>query len=243
MKKIFILLTMMAAATAAMSQRAFILSNIDKRGFMNLSMGISIPAKSFLKADESAPSQLMAYQGSAVQFSAGYRLNHRFGVQTNITTCTNQADARPLIVNAERSGVGNQFTANTGTWNCAFITVGPYITYSAGLWLFDARLNVGYSLIQKPAVDMTGDYFKIKTTLQTSNDNSNAFTMGAGATVRYRVGRNFALAIHADYLTAKPTFNQVSNTLNVGGDEIKATVREVKPLASFTLNGGLSLLF
>jgi hypothetical protein len=242
MKKIFILIMMMTA-TAAMSQRIFILSNIDKRGYMNLSMGMSVPAKSFLKADASAPSQLMAYQGSSIQFSAGYRFNHRFGIQTSITTCINQADARPLIVNAERGGVGNQFTANVGTWNCAFITAGPYVSYSAGLWMFDARINTGYSLIQKPSVDITGDYFKVKTTLQTSNDQSNAFTMGGGATIRYRIGRNFALAVHADYLTAKPAFNQVKNTLNVGGDELSAVVREVKPLASFTLNGGLSLLF
>lgn len=243
MKKIFLLISVLSIALQSYGQRSFILSNIDRRGFLNLTMGTSIPVGSPLKSDPNSPSYLMAYRGSAVQISAGYRLNHRFGVVGTMVNCLNDANAQQLISNAERGGLGKGFSANTGTWNCSYLTAGPYVTYTAQRWMFDGRVSGGYSIIQKPSTVLQGEYFNTTTSIVSSTHYSGSFTMGVGASVRYKIGRNFALLVQADYYTTRAKFKDLKTSIKVGEDLMTDYVQETKPLGAITINGGLSLLF
>ena len=243
MKKTFIFSIMLAASLSGLAQKGFILSHLDKAGYLNLSGGLALPTASLMKGEAAAPSDLSAFKGTSFQVSMGYRIGRHWGVVMNLTNCINDGNTRPLLENLEKSQLGTNWTAKTGTWNCSHLMVGPSYTINVGRWMFDQRLTAGYSWIERPYTDLTGKYYQFDLGVQTSSGKSKSFTAGIGTSVRFKIGRNIALAVHADYLTTRATFNGIESTITMGTDQATEPVREVKAMGILSLNGGLSLLF
>jgi Outer membrane protein beta-barrel domain len=243
MKKILILVIGLLSSVEMMAQRDFILSHIDRRGFLNISGGWSMPIGSPYKSDPDAPSDLMALSGSSFQVSMGYRLNHRWGAVLNFTNCLNDGSTNQMIQKVENGKLGSNWKASSGTWNCSHLLIGPYATFTFNRLMVDGRLTGGMSFVERPGTELKGDYYGNLMSVRTKSVNTKSFTAGLGASVRYKIGRNIALAIHADYLTTRSTFGSVETTINIGTDTGTEFLREVKPIGILSLNGGLSLLF
>ena len=238
---LFLILTL--AALPAFSQRNFILSHVDRRGYLNLSAGSSIPVGSLAAADPETPSDLKALSGSSLQISAGYRLGRLFGVMASMTNCLNDANTQPMVENVSKSQFGTNWLAKGGTWTCSHLMVGPTISVASGLFIFDGRLTAGHSWVQRPATELKGNFYQLPIVMETSSERSKSFMMGIGTSVRCKIGRNFALAVHADYLSTRAKFDNVKSSISLGGDQATDFVRETHPIGILSLNAGLSLLF
>ncbi|MEZ4900736.1 MAG: outer membrane beta-barrel protein [Spirosomataceae bacterium] len=243
MKKVSILLVGLLASVSVFAQQRFILSHIDHRGFINLSGGVSMPVKSLMKGDPTAPSDVVALRGTSMQVSAGYRLTRRLGIQGSFTNCLNESGTQKLVENIQKSHADGNWTSTGGAWNCSHLVAGPYITFSSGIFMFDGRMTGGYSWIQRPSTELKGQFFDVPLSIKTSQTRNGSFTLGGGASIRCKITRNFALGLHADYVSTKASFNDLTSTLTVGEDKVNDKIREVHPIGLLSLNGGLSLLF
>ncbi len=243
MKKALILSIALLGTMPLLAQKGFILSHLDKRGYLNLSGGLSMPTGSVLKGDPTAPSDLMAFRGSSFQLAIGYRIGYHWGAVLSMTNCINDGNARPLVDNLEKSQLGTGWTDRAGTWNCSHLLAGPSYTINAGRWIIDTRIMGGYSWIARPYTELSGKYYQLEMGISTSSSKSKSFTAGLGTSVRFKVGRNIALAVHADYLTTRAKFDNIEATVTMGPNQSIEPVREVKPMGILSLSGGLSLLF
>lgn len=243
MKKVILLIVVLLATGVCFAQQRFILSHIDHRGFVNLSGGVSMPIKSLMKGDPTAPSDVVALRGSSMQVSAGYRLTRRLGIQGTFTNCLNESGTQKLVENIKKSHAGGNWTSTGGTWNCSHLLAGPYMTFSSGIFMFDGRLTGGYSWIQRPTTELKGQFYDVPLSIKTTQTRSGSLSVGGGASIRCKITRNLALAVHADYVSTKASFDNLTSTLTVGDDKVNDKIREVHPIGLLSLNGGLSLLF
>lgn len=243
MKKLILPLILALAALPAFAQKNFILSHLDRRGYLNLSAGVSMPVRSIFAADPTAPSDLKSANGSSVQITTGYRLTRRLGIMASMTNCLNDANVKPMIENVEQTQFGSNWTAKGGSWTCSQLMVGPTITFASGLFLFDGRVTGGYSWVQRPSTELKGSMYNVPLLVQTSTERSQSFMVGTGVSVRCKIGRHFAVALHADYLSTRAEFKNVKSSLTIGQDQATDFVRETHPIGILSLNGGLSLLF
>jgi Outer membrane protein beta-barrel domain len=243
MKKGYTLIVALLATSMSFAQQSFILSHIDHRGFVNLSGGMSMPVKSLMKGDPTAPSDVIALRGTSMQLSAGYRLSRRFGIMGSFTNCLNEAGTQKLVESIQKSHSGGNWTSSGGTWNCSHLVAGPYMTFATGVWMFDGRLTSGYSWIQRPSTELQGQFYDVPLSIKTSQTRNGSFTVGGGVSIRYKITRNFALIVNADYVSTRASFDNLTSTLTVGQDQVEDKIREVHPIGLLSLNGGLSLLF
>jgi len=243
MKRVSILIVGLLASASVFAQQRFILSHIDHRGFINLSGGVSMPVQSLMKGDPTAPSEVVALRGSSMQVSGGYRLTRRLGVMGTFTNCLNESGTQQLVENIKKTHAGGNWTSTGGTWSCAHLMAGPYITFSSGIFMFDGRLTGGYSFIQRPTTELKGQFYDVPLSIKTAQTRSGSFSAGTGMSIRCKITRNFALALHADYVTTRASFDNLTSTLTVGEDKVNDKLREVHPIGLLSLNGGLSLLF
>lgn len=243
MKKVYTLVIGMLISGMSFAQQSFILSHIDHRGFINISGGVSMPVKSLMKGDPTAPSDVIALRGTSMQITGGYRLSRRFGLMGSFTNCLNESGTQKLVENIKVSHSGGNWSSTGGTWNCSHFVAGPYATFSTGLWMFDARVTSGYSWIQRPTTELKGQFYDVPLTIKTAQTRTGSFTVGGGASVRFKITRNFALAVHADYVSTRSSFDNLTSTLTIGEDKVDDKIREVHPIGLLSLNGGLSLLF
>jgi len=243
MKKVCTLIVGLLATSISFAQQKFILSHIDHRGFVSLSGGMSVPVKSLMKGDATAPSDVVALRGTSMQVSAGYRLTRRFGVMGSFTNCLNNAGTQKLVDNIQKSHSGGNWTSSSGTWNCSHLLAGPYMTFATGIWMFDTRVSGGYSWIQRPSTELKGQFYDVPLSIKTSQTRNGSFAVGGGASVRCKITRNFALNFSADYVSTRASFDNLTSTLTIGQDKVEDKIREVHPIGLLSLNGGLSLLF
>ncbi|MFN4145666.1 MAG: hypothetical protein ACK4GN_07565 [Runella sp.] len=243
MKKILFSTVFCLYSTLLLAQQRFILSHIDHRGFVNISSGVSLPTKSLMKGDPTAPSDVVARRGSSFQVALGYRFTRRLGAMTSFTSCLNESGTQNLLATIQQSHTGGNWSVSGGTWNCAHWTAGPYYSISAGLWTFDARLTGGYSWVQRPSTELKGNLYDIPLSIKTTQVRSGSLTVGAGASIRCKISRHFAVAVHSDYFALRASFDNLTSTLTVGNDQVQDKIREVHPIGMLNLNGGLSFLF
>jgi|GEM_PF-1382539 len=244
MKKIILpIVVVLLTIAPVFAQKNFILSHLDRRGYLNLSGGVSKPVASLFAADPASVSDLKSVGGSSIQIAAGYRLTRLFGVVASMTNCLNNANTLPMVENVAQSQFGTDWSAKGGSWNCAHLLLGPTISLQSGLFMFDGRIMGGYSWVQRPSTELKGAFYNVPMVVQTSAERSRSFSVGTGVSVRCKIGRNFALAIHADYLSTRAEFKNVKSILKIGNDEATDFVRETHPIGMLSLNGGLSLLF
>lgn len=243
MKKVYTSVIAMLITGMSFGQQTFILSHIDHRGFINLAGGVSMPVKSLMKGDPTAPSDVSALRGTSMHVSAGYRLSRRFGLMGSFTNCLNESSTQKLVQNIQTSHSGGSWSVSGGTWNCSHFMAGPYMTFSKGLLMFDARLLGGYSWIDRPSTELKGQFYDVPLTIKTYQTKSGSFSAGAGTSIRVKVMRNFSLAVHADYISTRASYNNLTSTLTIGEDKVDDKIREVHPIGLLSFGGGLSLLF
>jgi hypothetical protein len=243
MKKVYTSVIAMLITGMSFGQQTFILSHIDHRGFINLAGGVSMPVKSLMKGDPTAPSDVSALRGTSMHVSAGYRLSRRFGVMGSFTNCLNESSTQKLVQNIQTSHSGGSWSVSGGTWNCSHFMAGPYMTFSKGLLMFDTRLLGGYSWIDRPSTELKGQFYDVPLTIKTYQTKSGSFSAGAGTSIRVKVMRNFSLAVHADYISTRASYNNLTSTLIIGEDKVDDKIREVHPIGLLSFGGGLSLLF
>lgn len=226
------------------AQKSFILSHVDRRGYLNVSVGSNVPMNDFLsKNNEDVMPRETMVRGQAFQVQAGYRLTRHWGVVGSLTHCINQTNTNLILRQAETAGYGSNWQTNAKLWNCTSVMAGPYVTFSPGRWMLDVRIQGGYALVLKPETIMNGNILSLPMEIKSTSEKRGGLSAGIGTSVRYKVGRNIALGLHADYVVTKATFENLQKVVTLTDVMISEQIQRQSFGGSLNVGAGVCFLF
>ncbi len=243
MKHLALLVLTVGLNTASFGQKSFILSHQDKRGFFALAAGGSVPIGQFASHSAIDKQAGMAGQGLAFNVSAGYRLVGRVGLMVRGEHHRNPVRTDALI-NALYRNEADAWTANADNWTVTTFMGGPYVTFPMKRFSLDARLLAGRAMAALPGTAMAGNFGEVQMAVRTTGAASQAWAYGGGLTLRYRLGRSFALHLNGDYAQSTMTFDNLSSEVQSNADRSqRATFSSNRFIRVVSVSAGVSVLF
>lgn len=243
MKKLFLTVLAAGMTTAAFCQKTFILSHQDKKGFFSVSAGASLPIGRYASCEPADGQACMAGQGFAFNVSTGYRITGPVGLMIRGEQHRNTVNTSAML-NALYRNDSDVWTAKADNWSVLSVMAGPYISIPMGLFSIDGRLLAGRALAVLPNTAMAGNFGTTEMSVKTTGSQSTALSLGAGLTLRYRLGRSTALNLNADYSRADFTFNNLTSTAMNGSIRSESLVYSSNRVVSVvSVSAGVTLLF
>ncbi len=181
----------------------------EKRGFLAISLGPSIPTGQFASKDfNSSTYSGFAKTGAIFDISFGYTFTNGWGLTALARGQANTVDAQ-----AYASGLMTQFaidgyTVTSESWMTSGYLIGGYRSSPISERLFfDFRAMLGVMLSRLPATTIEGrDGFEaFEVSRQETNASGFATLLGVG--LKYNVGRRSSLLFNVDYWGGKVDFS------------------------------------
>lgn len=245
MKKSLLLLFVLCVTISAEAQREFILSRQDKKGFVNLSAGLSIPVAQFASSSANNPQACLASPGASLNLSAGYRLLGNWGLMAKGEQLKNFYNTKALLASATQGrGENDIWTAQADNWVINTIMAGPYVSLPYRRFALDARLLAGLVQATLPGTSMEGSYGYNHYAIQTIGATSKGMALGGGVTVRYRLGTNLSLTLAGDLTRSQLMFHNLQSmaSSSAGRAESLAYSSE-RIISAVSVSAGISFLF
>ncbi|QJD77676.1 hypothetical protein [Spirosoma rhododendri] len=210
MKALFVSILLLGLVQASFGQKTFILSMQDKKAFVAVSAGVSLPVGEYGSGVAGTQRASMAGPGLAVSLSAGYRLLDHAGLMAKVEQHRNTIQTRALVESVDATH-STDWSVNSGDWSVTTFMAGPYVTIPKGRFSFDGRILAGWARATMPDTQVSGTYGSTPVTMQTIGSQSSALTAGAGTTVRYRLNPWLSAHANADFSYAVLTFANLSS--------------------------------
>lgn len=241
MKTLLLPLLLLGLVTVSFGQKTFILSMQEKKAFVAVSGGVSLPLGTY-GHNETGRQPMSAGPGTVVNLSAGYRVMDRFGLMVRAEQHRNVVRTNAMI-DAMGADAASSWTAKAGDWSVTTVMAGPYITVPKGRLSFDGRLLAGWARATMPETQLTGTYGVTPVSLQTVGSQSSALAMGGGATARYRLSPWLSTHINADFSYAVLTFNNLaSKAWSVNGSSETPFYSSDRQVCVMSVSAGLTVL-
>lgn len=241
MRTLLVSILLLGFVTVSFGQKTFILSMQDKKAFVALSGGVSLPLGAY-GSSEASSQPLCAGPGMLINLSAGYRVMDRFGLMVRAEQHRNVVKTNAMI-DAMGSGAADSWTAKAGNWSLTTIMAGPYITIPKGRFSFDGRLLAGWARAAMPETQLNGTYGTTPVSVQTVGSQSSALAMGGGTTARYRLNPWLSAHVNADFSYAVLTFNNLSSKAwSVNGSSETPFYSSDRQLCVMGVSAGVTLL-
>lgn len=243
MKQVFFTVLAVGMTTAAFSQKTFILAHQDKKGFVAVSAGASLPVGWFGSHSSVDPRASMAGQGMVINLSAGYRLMGPVGLMIRGEQHRNPVQTRAML-NALTRNETDVWTAKADDWTITTVMGGPYVNFPLGRFSLDARLLAGRATAVLPNTAMQGNFGQVEMSVKKTGAQSTATAFGGGLSLRYRLGRSVSLHLNGDYTRAQFTFDNLTSTAwsNNGRSESLRYSND-RPVGVVSVSAGVALLF
>lgn len=243
MKRLWLTALMAGLTTVTYCQKAFILAHQDKRGFVGVSAGASLPTGHFgsrVLLDNQAS---MASQGIAIALSGGYRIVGKVGLMVRAEHHQNPLQTDALVATVDHSENGH-WTTRADNWAITTLMAGPYVSVPLNRFTLDARLLAGTARASLPGTLMGGNFGNVEMWVQTSGGQSSAMALGGGLSLRYRLGRILAANLNGNYSQAMFSFSNLSSKASTSTGRLEtATFSSDRPVSVVSVSAGLSFLF
>lgn len=242
-KKLVLTLMAVGLSTASFSQKAFILSHLDKKGFVALSAGVSQPLGRFASCSPVDERAGMAARGLAFNVSAGYQLIGPAGLMVWGERHRNALQTRALLSNLYRNDT-DVWTATADDWSVVTLMGGPYVNLPMGRFSVDARLLAGWARASLPGTVMNGNFGNLEMGVNTTGSQSASVAIGGGLSLRYRLGRILSLCVNSDYTHARFRFDNLTSTAwSSNGKSESSRFSSDRMVSAVSLSVGLVVLF
>lgn len=181
-------------------------SGEEKKGYINLSMGPSIPLGSFGSTDLSDDNSGYANVGFNLQLiNFGYKFSKHLGMAVMWSGSSFNIDKDAVLAN---SGLETAFSVDATPYSYGSILAGVLVSMPQGDFEFDFRglIGLGYGIspeIKYNGYDLQGEYAILK------QDKSESFALAydLGIGTRYNVSDLINLNLFVDYMGFKPEFS------------------------------------
>ncbi|QKZ12021.1 outer membrane beta-barrel protein [Spirosoma sp. KUDC1026] len=244
-KSVLLLLVLLCATISAEAQREFILSCQDKKGFVNLSAGVSIPVAQFANSSSGNSEASMASPGTSINLSVGYRLLGNWGLMIKGEQLKNFYNTKAMLaavspVRAE----SDVWTAKADNWIVNSVMVGPFVSLPYRRFALDARLLAGLVQATLPGTSMEGNYGYNRYAIQTFGATSKGLALGGGVTVRYRLSPYLSITLAGDLTRSQLVFHDLrSMASSSAGRSESVAYNSERVISAISVSTGMSFLF
>lgn len=243
MKKLFTTVLAVGMTTVAFCQKTFILSRQEKKGFLAISAGASLPVGRFARCSAADDQACMAGQGVAFNLAAGYRIAGPVGLMIQGEKHRNSVNTGAMLDALYRSDA-DVWTAKADNWSVLSVMAGPYLSIPMGRFSVDTRLLAGRAVAVLPGTSMAGNFGPTEMSVKTTGSQSTGLALGGGVSLRYRLGRVTSVHLDADYSRAEFTFNNLTSTATNGGTASQSLPYSSNRVVSVvSVSAGLAVLF
>lgn len=234
---------MSGLVTLAYGQKSFILSHQDKKGFLMISAGSSIPTGRFASCLPTDVQAGMASKGSTLNLSAGYRLLGPIGVMVRLDQQHNAIQTPALLTNLYQNGT-DRWTATAEDWLITTVMAGPYLSIPMSRFALDMRLMAGQASAILPSTSISGNYGAVSVLMQTKGTHDKTLALGGGLSLRYRISPGLSLHLNGDYNQAQFTFNNLSSSAeSINGRSESSRYSSSRTIGTINVSAGVALLF
>ncbi len=243
MKKLFITVLAVGMTTVAFCQKTFILSRQEKKGFLAVSAGASLPVGRFASCSATDNQACMAGRGLSFNVAAGYRVAGPVGLMVRVEQHRNTVNTTAMLSTLYRTET-DVWTAKADNWSVTSVMGGPYLTIPMGRFSVDARLLAGQASAVLPGTTMAGNFGITQMSVRTTGSQSTALALGGGVSLRYRLGRATSIHLNADYSHADFTFNNLTSTATNGDTQSQSSIYSSRRVVSvISVSAGVAVLF
>ncbi|PRY22941.1 outer membrane protein with beta-barrel domain [Spirosoma oryzae] len=241
MKSLLLPLLLLGLVTLSFGQKTFILSMQDKKAFVSVAGGVSLPLGTY-SHNATDRKSMCAGPGLVLNLSAGYRVLDRVGLMVRAEQHRNIVKTNAMV-DAMGTDAATNWTAEAGDWSVTTIMAGPYITIPKGRFSFDGRLLAGWARATMPETQMNGTYGPTPVSIQTVSSQSSALAMGGGTSARYRLNPWLSAHVNADFSYAVLTFNNLSTRAwSANGSSEMPYYSSDRQICTMGVSAGLTLL-
>lgn len=243
MKTVFLTLLVANMTTLCFSQKAFILAHQEKKGFVALSAGASLPIGQFASCSPTDQEAGWADRGRTVNISAGYQFVGRVGLMVRGEQHRNGLQTQAML-DALYLSETDIWTARADSWVVTTLMAGPYLSIPIGRFSVDARLLAGQAMAVLPGTELAGNFGDVNMAMKTTGSQSKATAFGGGVSLRYRLGRVLALQLNGDFTRSELTFDNLTSTAwSSAGRSESSRYSSCRLINVASVSGGVVLLF
>ena len=203
-----------AAAVAMLAMAGNAQAQADRKGFIGLGLGASIPSGDFGDNVYTNEDAGFAKTGAFIDLHAGYKFSEVVGGMLLV---------RGQIHEVDEVAPSPGTSVEADPWVTTSYMIGPFVSFPLNddnSIAFEARGLVGYAQSRTPEVIFrTGG---IRTVAETDRGGGFAWLVGTG--VKFNLSDAFGLGLHVDYMSTNPEFEpantekftQPMNLINAG---------------------------
>ena len=227
-------------SSEAMAQKTFILSNIDHKGFVNITAGYSMPT---CHTPFGKNTQDMLGSGQFAQTSVGYRIGRRLGVVGSFSYVSNAVSQDFLTESIGKELAAGGWKTDISDCTMQTLMVGPLLSVPAGRFLFDFQITGGVARSLSPSVEVYSERPGSLARYQSPSQTTYAPAAGAGVVARYKLSRWLAAHASAQYLAANLENENLAQQIQVVSPSPATSVSAHQPIGLMNWGVGLSFIF
>ena len=231
MKKIvWSVVALLAMASPSLAQ--------DKKGYIGISLGPSIPLGDLASKDIDNESAGFATSGAIFDISVAYKLGKGpFGITAMLRGQANPMDAKAFVDGIANQNPGIYWTVESEGWSAGGWMLGGFGSFSISPKAsFEPRAMIGFVNAVSPNITITGSANGSSIWVKQGTSSVFTFSYLLGAGFKFDLGQKFYLLTNLDYLGSNPEFSNIDITAS-DGSRSKSTVSQ--PMG--TLNWGLGV--
>ena len=185
----------------------------EKKGFVAVSIGGSIPISNYAATDSTRGSGSgYAKTGVNLNLTAGYKFLPFMGAMIKVDASANKFDIETFAQQVSSPTV--QTTATASPYSMGSVFLGPFFSFSTEHVDFDLHTLVGASSMSFPKIGVTqsipGYPISIKSTFEIPASATFAYNVGAGLKIKF--GGPVSLLLNADYFGAEYHYTNLKTT-------------------------------
>jgi hypothetical protein len=211
MKRIITLVTALSLFTLAHAQYD------ERKGYIGISIGPSIPFADFASTDENNDDAGFAATGGNLTVSFAYRLGAHLGITAMLSGNNNPVNKSALESDFRNDYPGADWNVEADNWRLGGLLLGGYATFPASERLdVDVRLMAGVLNSTSPEITATASNGGVSVSGRREEKTVTVPSFDIGFGIKYRLGNAIALLANADFISANPKFDNVTTTTTFG---------------------------
>jgi hypothetical protein len=178
----------------------------NRRGYIGIALGPSIPFGDYGSADQDNHGAAFATNGSQFNMNFGYKFSKRIGLAglwNGNSHALNQDKLEEMVAKAYPD---LDWDVVSHGWSSMAIMGGPLISFPYNRMDLDMKALFGYASSTSPFITITA--IDGRTTLETNQFSASAvspaFNLGVG--LRFKASEKTGLSINMDYYSTRPEF-------------------------------------
>jgi hypothetical protein len=205
----------------------------DRKGYIGISVGPSIPVGSFASKNTDNSKAGLATTGAIFDVSFAYKLKKNIGLAALLRGQYNPVNVQPLAdkMNSQMSGA-SAYTNGDG-WSSGGVMAGLYSAYPLNhkaTFILELKTLAGFMNTTSPQIDMTISSPEGSGWVKQHSATATSFSYLFNAGLRFNTGKRIAFTLNADYSDYTPNFKNVQMTSSAGTQESNNMTQDIQTI-------------